>query len=124
MLPPATLRLIDLALDEDLGRGDPTSEAIFPAGARAAGAIVAKQELVLAGVEVARAVFARVDPRIEFFVKQEDGARLGRGAEVASVAGEALAVLAAERPALNFLQRLSGVATLTRRFVDAVAGTR
>jgi nicotinate-nucleotide pyrophosphorylase (carboxylating) len=123
-LAPSTHALIDLALDEDLGRGDPTSEAIFPPGARAAGAIVAKQELVLSGLAVARAVFARVDPQIEVLVKHEDGERLRPGEAAAAVSGAARSVLGAERTALNFLQRLSGIATLTRRFVDAVAGTR
>jgi nicotinate-nucleotide pyrophosphorylase (carboxylating) len=123
MLTPAVEQLIALALEEDLGRGDPTSEAIFDAAALARGAIVAKEPLVLAGVAVAQAVFARVDGATRFVAEVDDGALLPRGATVATVEGRTRALLAAERTALNFLQRLSGIATLTRRFVDAVAGT-
>ena len=76
MLTPQTLRLIDMALDEDLGRGDPTSEAIFAPTAPARGTLVAKQSIVLAGMEVAAEVFRRVDPSIVFEARRTDGGRL------------------------------------------------
>lgn len=122
-ITPAIGTLIELALEEDLGRGDATSEAIFAPSAQARGAIVAKQELALSGLEVAREVFRRVDARIHFEARATDGDVLRKGDEVARVSGAARAVLGAERTALNFLQRLSGIATHTRRFVQAVAGT-
>ena len=120
-LPPAVERLIDLALDEDLGRGDATSEALVDAGARAGGAIVAKQALVLSGLDVAARVFERLECRAT--AQASDGDAVKKGALVMRVEGPARAVLGGERTALNFLQRLSGVATLTRAYADAVAGT-
>jgi nicotinate-nucleotide pyrophosphorylase (carboxylating) len=124
ILTPAIEQLIALALEEDLGRGDVTSEALFPPDARVEGRIIAKSPLVLAGSEVARAVFLRVDPRVVCELKGVDGQALAAGDVAMQVSGAAWSVLAAERTALNFLQRLSGIATLTRRFVDAVKGTR
>jgi nicotinate-nucleotide pyrophosphorylase (carboxylating) len=124
MLTPAVEALIALAIEEDLGRGDVTSEAIFGDEDRAEGTIVAKEPLTVAGMAVAAAVFARVGADTRFVAQAADGAVLARGAVVAAVAGRTRALLGAERTALNFLQRLSGVATLTRQFVDAVAGTR
>jgi nicotinate-nucleotide pyrophosphorylase (carboxylating) len=124
MVSPAVETLINLALEEDLGRGDVTSEAIFSPDDRAAGRIIAKEPLTVAGVAVARAVFARVDSALRFDAVVADGARLEPGQTVAEVGGPTCSLLGAERTALNFLQRLSGVATLTRRFVDAVAGTK
>ncbi|HXU74087.1 MAG TPA: carboxylating nicotinate-nucleotide diphosphorylase [Polyangia bacterium] len=124
MLSPAVEALVALALEEDLGRGDVTSEAIFAAGDTSSGQIVAKEPLVVAGVAVVAAVFARVDRETRFVPRLEDGAHADKGAIVAVVEGRTRGLLSAERTALNFLQRLSGVATLTRRFVDAVAGTR
>ncbi|HEX8951237.1 MAG TPA: carboxylating nicotinate-nucleotide diphosphorylase [Polyangia bacterium] len=123
MLSPAVEALIALALEEDLGRGDVTSEAIFDAQAMSSGQIVAKEPLTVAGIAIAAEVFARVDKETRFITRAEDGKRLGKGEIVAVVEGRTRALLSAERTALNFLQRLSGVATLTRRFVDAVAGT-
>jgi nicotinate-nucleotide pyrophosphorylase (carboxylating) len=124
MLTPAVEALIALALEEDLGRGDVTSEAIFEASATSSGQIMAKEPLVLAGMAVAAAVFARVDRDTRFIARVEDGKKVAKGEIVAVVEGRTRALLSAERTALNFLQRLSGVATLTRRFVDTVAGTR
>jgi nicotinate-nucleotide pyrophosphorylase (carboxylating) len=118
-----TLRLVDMAIAEDRGPGDWTSRWTVPARTRAHAEIVAKAAGVIAGLAVARAVFARIDPRITFQPAVSDGADVEPGAVVATVRGPARAVLTAERVALNFLQRLSGVATLTRRYVDAVAGT-
>ena len=123
MLSPAVEALIALALEEDLGRGDVTSEAIFDAQAKASGQIVAKEPLTVAGLAIAAEVFKRVDEATRFVARVEDGKRMEKGEIVAVVEGRTRALLSAERTALNFLQRLSGVATLTRRFVDAVAGT-
>ena len=97
---------------------------IFERGAQASGRIIAKEPLVVAGTEVAREVFLRVDARTRCDLVVADGQRLQPGEVVAQVAGSARSLLSAERTALNFLQRLSGIATLTRRFADSVAGTR
>jgi nicotinate-nucleotide pyrophosphorylase (carboxylating) len=125
LVTPATEALIDLALEEDLGHGDVTSEAIF-AGDESlrTGRIVAKEQLVLCGTELVRAVFARVDARCIVRPVAVDGAQLKRGQTAIEIAGPVRSVLSAERTALNFLQRLSGIATLTRHFVEMVAGTR
>ena len=123
MLTPRTDHLIDLALDEDAGLGDVTSRAIFPAAHRSRAVIEAKQDLVVCGLEVAARVFTRVDPALKVKLLACDGDRVKRGARVLSVAGPTAALLTAERTALNFLQRLSGIATLARKFADAVAGT-
>jgi nicotinate-nucleotide pyrophosphorylase (carboxylating) len=123
MLTPRTEHLIDLALEEDAGLGDVTSRAIFPAAHRSRGAIDAKQELVVCGLEIAARVFAKVDPALKTKLLARDGARVKKGAIVLRVEGPTAAMLTAERTALNFLQRLSGIATQARRYADAVAGT-
>ena len=123
MLTPRTRHLIDLALEEDAGLGDITSRAIFPAAHRSRAVIDAKQDLVLCGLEVAAAVFARVDPALKTKLLARDGDRVKPGAAVLRVDGPTAALLTAERTALNFLQRLSGIATQARRFSDAVQGT-
>jgi nicotinate-nucleotide pyrophosphorylase (carboxylating) len=119
-------RLIDLALEEDLVLGDVTSEATLSPTAAGEGTFLAKDELVLAGTAVAARVFERLGAECRF--SREDGARVIRGEVVGTAIGPVRALLAAERTALNFLQRLSGVATATRRAVDALAagggGTR
>ena len=120
---PRTDHLIDLALDEDAGLGDVTSRAIFPAAHRSRAFIDAKQDLVICGLEVAARVFARVDPALKVSDLAHDGDRVKRGARVMRIAGPTGAMLTAERTALNFLQRLSGIATLARKFADAAAGT-
>jgi quinolinate synthase len=117
-------RLIDLALAEDLGPGDATSEAVLPADLILRGHIVAKQAGVVAGLPIVGAVFSQVDPALTLACRVQDGTRVRPGDRVAEVSGPARAMLSAERTALNFLQRLSGIATLTRSFVDAVAGTQ
>ena len=124
MLTPAVHRLVELALEEDLGRGDATSDAVL-GGQRvfARGAIVARQELVVAGLEVAAEVFRRVDADVGCEVSCTDGTRLAAGESAMHLSGDARAILMAERTALNFLQRLSGVATLASRFARAVQGT-
>jgi nicotinate-nucleotide pyrophosphorylase (carboxylating) len=122
-MTPAVAALIDLALEEDLGRGDLTSEAVLDPRAQAEADLVAREPLVLAGLPVALAVFARVDAAVRAEVFAQDGDQLAAGARVATVRGPACSVLAAERTALNFVQRLSGIATLARSYVEAVRGT-
>lgn len=115
---------VHIALEEDLAkRGDLTSETVVPQSARARGRIFAKQEGVLAGIALAIAAFRACDPECDIEVLAEDGTQLETGSEVLKVQGTARGLLAAERTALNFLQRLSGVASLTARFVHAVRGT-
>jgi nicotinate-nucleotide pyrophosphorylase (carboxylating) len=122
---PAVRRLIELALDEDLGRGDVTSNVTVGATGRTVTAdMVAREPIVAFGVDVAAAVFALVEPAVEIDISAPDGARVERGGLVMTVRGPAHGVLAAERTALNFAQRLSGVATLAKRYADAVAGTK
>lgn len=122
---PAVRRLIELALDEDLGRGDVTSHVTLGSDGRVVTADMnAREPIVAFGVDVAAAVFALVDPRIEVEVHAPDGARVDRGGLILTVRGPAHTVLAAERTALNFIQRLSGVATQSKRYADAVAGTK
>ena len=116
-------RVVRQALDEDVGSRDVTSEATVPDSARARAVLVAKQELVVAGLDVAREVFRALDPAVSWEPEAREGERFYPGTVLAAVQGRARALLTAERVALNFLQRLSGVATVTRRFVDAVAGT-
>ena len=124
MVTPGISRLIDLAIEEDLGRGDATSEAVLDADAVARGVLLAKQELVVCGLDIVLEVCRRVEPRLAFHRRASDGAKLPRGAVLGELDGPARGLLGAERTALNFLQRLSGIATLSRAFVDAVAGTR
>jgi nicotinate-nucleotide pyrophosphorylase (carboxylating) len=123
-LTPAIETLIALALEEDLGRGDVTSTVIFDASAQCTGQLVAKEPLIVCGLRIAAEVFKRVDSDSHFISRCDEGRRLEPGEIVAVVEGKTRGILSAERTALNFLQRLSGVATLTRQFVDAVAGTR
>jgi nicotinate-nucleotide pyrophosphorylase (carboxylating) len=116
--------LIDLALAEDLGPGDITSIATIAPEATAEGMLIAKEAGVISGIGVAAYVFERVDPEVIFIPSVANGARVKPGQAIASLEGNARSVLAGERVALNILQRLSGVATLTARYVEAVAGTR
>jgi nicotinate-nucleotide pyrophosphorylase (carboxylating) len=121
---PAVRRLIELALDEDLGRGDITSNVTLGAKSRTVTADMnAREPIVAFGVDVAAAVFALVDPSIELDIQASDGTRVDRGGILMTVTGPAHHVLAAERTALNFVQRLSGVATLSRRYADHVAAS-
>lgn len=123
MPDPRTLHLIDLALDEDAGLGDVTSRAIFPKNHRSRAVIETRQELTLCGLDIAVAVFTRVDPALKTRLLAADGDRAEAGVHVLHIEGPTASLLTAERTALNFLQRLSGVATLARRFADAVADT-
>jgi len=115
--------VVERALDEDLDRaGDITTNATVPAGARARGRFLVKAECVLAGLDVAFETFRIIDPDVRTEVRKPDGARCLPGDIVADVAGTARALLIGERTALNFLQRLSAIATSARRFVDAAGG--
>ncbi len=119
-----TQRLIELALAEDLPAGDVTGAATVPAQARATARFVVRAEGVVAGLGAVRAVVAQVDADVQFAAARADGDAVAPGDVLADVSGSARSILAAERTALNLLTHLSGVATTTRRFVDAVAGTR
>jgi len=120
---PRIDHLIDLAIEEDAGLGDVTSRAIFSTKDRSRAFIDAKQDLVLCGLGVAERVFTRVDPSLKVTLLAVDGQRVKTGARVLNVTGPTASLLTAERTALNFMQRLSGIATLARRFADAVANT-
>ena len=117
------LRLIDMALAEDKGSGDWTTRWVVPARTRGHARIVAKADGVVCGLAVASAVFMRLDPRVEIRSDVNDGSAVEEGDVVCSIKGPARAILTGERTALNFMQRLSGIATMTRRFVEAIAGT-
>ncbi len=121
---PRTDLLIDLALEEDAGLGDVTSRAIFPDRHRSKAYISAGQDLVLCGIEIAARVFERVDARIKVKAAAHDGDRIKKGRRVLALEGPTASILTAERTALNFIQHLSGIATLSRRFADAVRGRK
>jgi nicotinate-nucleotide pyrophosphorylase (carboxylating) len=114
--------IIGRALAEDLGKGDVTTDALIPGDRRGTGFIVAKKAGILAGTGVARQVFLRVDPELKVEILLEDGAKVKSGSRVAKVSGSIAGILKAERVALNFLQRLSGIASETNRYVEAVKG--
>lgn len=116
-------RLIEAALAEDIGAGDLTSLYFVPAERRSTAFIVAREAGVLSGGEVALEVFRKVDPAIEATLLVNDGDRISAGAYVMKIEGRSRSVLTAERTALNFMQRMSGVASATRRYVDQVRGT-
>jgi len=113
-------RLIDEALNEDLGSGDVTTELVVHSEAAAEGAIISRAKGVAAGIPVAGLCFRRLDSRLSFEQMVEDGSRLSRNQVIARLSGPAISILQAERVALNFVQRLSGIASLTARFVEAV----
>ena len=119
---PATI--VQLALEEDIGSGDVTTMSILAATVRLSGRILSKEEGVVAGLDVARSVFRAVDEETLFTLQVDDGDLVGNGTTLATVTGPGAAILSAERVALNFLQRMSGIATTTRRFVKAVEGTK
>lgn len=123
-MSPSSTDVIRRALAEDLGPGDITSECFIPADHRSSARIIAKENAILAGTEVARDVFRQVEPAIEITIRKNDGEAILPGDLILTTTGPTRALLSAERTALNFLQRLSGIATLTRRFVDAVSGTK
>src|SRR5207245_9190709 len=112
--PDALRRTVRAALEEDIAGGDVTSQAVVPETARGRGSIVARQALVVAGLPVAREVFLQVGPALEFHESCAEGADLAAGATLALVEGRARAILEGARTAPNFLQRMSGLATVTR----------
>jgi len=114
--------IIDRALAEDLGKGDVTTDALISGDRQGTGFIVAKKEGILAGINIAKQVFHRVDPELKVEVLVEEGTRVKLGDRVARVSGSIASILKAERVALNFLQRLSGIASETNRYVEAVKG--
>jgi len=122
---PLITSVVANALAEDLGlAGDITTDAVIPPHAKASGVFAARKPGVIAGLDVAAAAFRHLDPSVMFEHLIPDGERVDAGAKIARVSGNARALLTAERVALNFLGRMSGIATLTRRYVDAIAGTR
>ncbi len=123
-LPLEILAAIRTALAEDIGPGDATTNSIVPAEATMRGQIIAKQDGVIAGLDVAQAVYQMVDEQVDFRAQVDEGARVTNRQVLALVSGRTRSLLTAERTALNFLGRISGIATLTRSFVDAVAGTK
>ena len=120
--PEAYRELVRQALAEDIGAGDITTEAIVPEQQRARGAFLVKQPCVIAGLDIAFEAFRQLDPDVLAKAFKRDGERCAANDIIARVAGNAHALLAAERVALNFLQRLSGIATKARQFVDAAGG--
>ena len=123
-LPPEISEYIKHALEEDIGTGDVTTNTIVPADASLRGRIVAKQDGIVAGLDVAEHVMLTLSKQVKFRKNVVDGSRITRGAVLVDVDGPARVLLTGERTALNFLGRMSGIATLTRKFVDAVSGTR
>ena len=123
-LPPDIMQSIQQALSEDIGSGDVTTNSIVPQAARMKGKIIAKQDGVVAGLEVASAVFLCVDASVQVELCVEDGAQVTDRTMLALVSGPARALLTGERVALNFLGRMSGIATLTHQYVERVRGTR
>jgi nicotinate-nucleotide pyrophosphorylase (carboxylating) len=123
-MSPSSTDVIRRALAEDLGPGDITSECFILSDHRSSARIIAKENAIIAGTEVAREVFRQVNPAIEIEIRKNDGEAIAPGNLILTATGPTRALLSAERTALNFLQRLSGIATLTRRFVDAVSGTK
>jgi len=124
-LPPerSWFPLVELAIDEDLGPGDATTPLIVDASHQGSAILEARESLVVCGLEVAFAVFRAIDPQIQFHSSLRDGERAEADEVLATLTGGLRGILTAERSALNFLMRMCGVATWTRRFVDAVAGT-
>jgi nicotinate-nucleotide pyrophosphorylase (carboxylating) len=116
--------LVRLALEEDIGSGDVTSQACVPASQKARGRYLAREPLVVAGLDLLYEIYNCRGGVDELTMLRRDGTRCGEGEEIAIVRGNARALLECERVALNFLQHLSGIATMARRFADAVAGTR
>jgi len=123
-MKPTIVDPIEIALREDLGDGDVTTDFFVPKSQQAMARIVAHGRAILAGTETAVEVFRRVDSTLDVAVLRNDGSEVNAGENVIELRGSARPILKAERVALNFLQRLSGIATLTRKFVDAAANDR
>ena len=122
-MQPRIDSLIDLALDEDVAFGDVTSQSIFAVSHNSKARILAREDMVVCGLEVAKQVFARVDTALKVDIEAKDGDQVSNGSTILVVEGPTISILTAERTALNFLQRLSGIATLSRRFADAARAT-
>lgn len=123
-MPDNDLRqFIEQALAEDLGAGDVTTDATIPADATATAEVLAKQDLVLAGLDAAREVFFLLDPDTLFLPLVKDGDTISKGSTLSRISGKTRVLLAGERVALNLLQHLSGIATLTAKYVERVRGT-
>lgn len=123
-ITPIMLKTIHQALTEDIGSGDVTSNSVIPADDILKGHIIAKQVGVVSGLQVAQAVYKAFDEGITCRLMTEEGQEVSRGQELMQLTGSARSLLTAERTALNFLGRMSGISTLTRRYVEAVKGTR
>jgi len=121
--PEAIAAVVDSALAEDIGKGDVTTRATVPPDARLDARMVSREDLVVAGMPVMQEIFRRLAPEAEISILTDDGQRVAASSEMARIAGNAEAILTAERSALNAVQFLSGIATLTRRYADAIAGT-
>ena len=117
-------RIIIDALDEDIGSGDVTTLAVLTGNEVGTAEVLAKDDIIVAGVDVFKEVFVLYDKDINFFVKVKDGQSAGRGDILAEISGKLKNILTAERVALNFLQRMCGIATLTRKYVDRISGTK
>jgi nicotinate-nucleotide pyrophosphorylase (carboxylating) len=117
-------RIIGQALEEDIHTGDITTRSVVPESRPAKARLIAKEQLLLAGIDVARRAFSCLDPQSVFSARFRDGDLLNKGDLIAEVTGDAFLLLQAERVALNLLQRMCGIATLTSRYVEAVAGTK
>lgn len=116
--------IIQAALREDMPDGDITSENIIPSDSRSEAVFLSREEGIMAGIEVAKRVFEIIDPRVSFEMNCRDGQPFRKGTVLAKVQGTSVSLLKGERTALNFLQRLSGIATTTRQFVEALVGTK
>lgn len=123
-LAPEIMSSIERALAEDIGSGDATTNSIVPEAGHLKGVIIAKESGVVAGLPVAQSVFRLLDERVDFAGKVKDGEQISNGQIVAEIEGPARAILTGERTALNFLGRMSGIATRTHEFVEAVSGTK
>jgi len=115
--------IIKRALKEDLGKGDITTKCLVPSGMTAKAIIVSKEDGLLAGIDIAKQIFASLDRKVSFVKHKKDGQKIKKGDIIASLRGPAGAILSGERLALNFIQRLSGIATLTGKFVNLCAST-
>jgi nicotinate-nucleotide pyrophosphorylase (carboxylating) len=116
--------IIEAALEEDMPHGDITSESIISPDSESKAAILAKEEGILAGIEIARRVFEKIDSSVDFRKKMNDGQKFKKGETLATIQGPSVSLLKGERTALNFLQRMSGIATTTRKYVHTLRGTK
>jgi nicotinate-nucleotide pyrophosphorylase (carboxylating) len=123
MKEDVTDMLIETALKEDMPKGDITSESVIPAESESKAIILAKEEGILAGIDVAERVFSKIDPSVVFKKNLNDGQKFSKGQTLATIQGSSISLLKGERIALNFLQRMSGIATATQKFVRMLQGT-